>query len=871
MADEKEAEDYEDYEDVRMELRSLGSNLTSVNVNPRENVFDEIMEDFWEDVSFGFLGGESAVSTSAASSVHGSSSHSVPDGTSSSYSNSNSRLDNNGKEGTYSLFGVQRLRPSFDRYSGVQRSSSAMSNHKKERMLERPNSGWIAKNMVEVPDLYFNPKFSLVNPSSFEQAINPKDRDSEAQLHRLNIYLDFVEHSLLNQIWIRSDAIFSALDDIKGQKFYVSQALMRLINLRTQLKVLDKRIAVSAIHIPQMQRRLGNESILHAKVVNMQKVIQGLSSIRSLIEVGDFLGAFELIDESKRLHSTELQDMKAMANTGKQLDVYDTLVCEVISNKFVSTAIQWEQNDDGNGTDSNETVSNSAELRKLTSALLKMDRLSPAFGMYKSRLINSLRQIVRTCVTEYLVDFDPTRVEDSNSTQDGKFAEQIRSMPVDAFLSCLLMCFENLLRAVDRACKVNEFMTASLFAAGDPGEDGELLNNMKTLSETCVMSSCDVVQRALAQLLSLKKDDMARINLEKMKLLWETAMNFVTEIERIAGSSAYIIRQALHAQTFTFLSNIHERNKIRVITTMDHEKWVQCDVPVEIQAFFERLVEGRAMSDKATRGASGGGDKDNQPTLVIDGVHYKVVWSALELCSTVASYLDIAVSFSSVTGEIINMIKDLIQLFNKSAKMLVLGSGAQKSLAQLRSISAKHLTATAQSLAVLLAVLPHVRAALLSQLPPNRNVLLLELDRVSQDIVDHHGNILSKFVAIVSDSMDSALPRLRNLDWDNETVDKCEYFELLAKNIEALHRVLITDTMLPLEQAQDIFSRVFALLQRKLPKHFETIKPATRAGRQRILDEVGHLGNALALLRQLDSSSLVRALESHFNERFADK
>ena len=267
----------------------------------------------------------------------------------------------------------------------------------------------------------------------------------------------------------------------------------------------------------------------------------------------------------------------------------------------------------------------------------------------------------------------------------------------------------------------------------------------------------------------------------------------------------------------------------------------------------------------------GGGDKDNQPTLVIDGVHYKVVWSALELCSTVASYLDIAVSFSSVTGEIINMIKDLIQLFNKSAKMLVLGSGAQKSLAQLRSISAKHLTATAQSLAVLLAVLPHVRAALLSQLPPNRNVLLLELDRVSQDIVDHHGNILSKFVAIVSDSMDSALPRLRNLDWDNETVDKCEYFELLAKNIEALHRVLITDTMLPLEQAQDIFSRVFALLQRKLPKHFETIKPATRAGRQRILDEVGHLGNALALLRQLDSSSLVRALESHFNERFADK
>ena len=296
-------------------------------------------------------------------------------------------------------------------------------------------------NIVEVPDLYFDAKFSLVTPSSFEQSINPKDRDSEAQLTRLNLYLDHVEHSLLNQIWIRSDAIFGALDDIKGQKFHVSQALMRLINLRTQLKVLDKRIAVSAIHIPQMQRRLGNESVLHEKVVSMQRVVQALSGIRALIEVADFLGAFELISESKRLHSSELQDIKAMATAGKQLEVYDALVCEVISNKFVSIAIAWEESDgggaramgdegtqsvmnnaavgaaataatttrssssngktdDGAGMDSD--VTNAAELRKLTHALLQIDRLPPAFGMYKSRLMSSLRQIVRTCVTEYV-------------------------------------------------------------------------------------------------------------------------------------------------------------------------------------------------------------------------------------------------------------------------------------------------------------------------------------------------------------------------------------------------------------------------------------------------------------------------------------
>jgi hypothetical protein len=270
MAEPTSEEDL--FEDVRLELRSVATNLTSVNVNPRESVFDELMEDFWEDVSLGFFGDGPSAAVSAASSVHGGSSHSITDVTSSSYSgSSNAAADNNNSAGIYSTFGVQKIRPSFQRYEDVQRTSSAISSNKKERTRE----GWMTdKNIVEVPELYFDSKFSLVTPSSFEQAINPKDRDSEAQLTRLNLYLDHVEHSLLNQIWIRSDAIFSALDDIKGQKFHVSQALMRLINLRTQLKVLDKRIAVSAIHIPQMQRRLGNESKLHAQVVSMQRVVR---------------------------------------------------------------------------------------------------------------------------------------------------------------------------------------------------------------------------------------------------------------------------------------------------------------------------------------------------------------------------------------------------------------------------------------------------------------------------------------------------------------------------------------------------------------------------------------------------------------------
>ncbi len=881
----------ENYEDVRMELQHISCNLTSVNVNPRESILDELLEDFWEDVGMqGFFGG--SAQSSAAPSSHGGSSHSVIEHSSVAGSATETSMP------IYSSSGVKNLRKHYARYETIQLQSSSARHQRaldsKEQKTLRATTlasyGLTGTNgaVVDVPGVYFDSKFTLESPSSFEQTIHPKDRESEAQLSRLNMYLDFVEYSLLNQIWTRSDAIFSALDDIKGQKFHVSQALMKLINLRTQLKVLDKRLSVSAIHIPQMHRRMANQTTLCAKLTSMQQVIQGLSAIRSLIEVGDFLGAFEFVSESKELYTAELQEIKAMANAGKQLDVYDALVTEVISNKFVSLAIQWEESEgasesgsdgvSGNSSGVNMGQSESVELRKLARALLRIDRLPPAFGMYKSRLINSLRQIVKTCVQEFLVDFDPTSssVVSENKEEDvqeGRFSGQVHSMSAGQFLSCLLMCFDNLLSAITRAQKVHHFITLSLSESGVEKSATEeigasLLENTRTLSQTCLVSACDVAQRALAQLLSMKKSDLARITLEKMKELWETAMNFIVEVERVGDTSAYIIRQALHAQTSMFLQHIHERNKLRIISTMDHEKWVQCDVPVEIQRDFERLVAGRAMSDKTSVTSYATHSSESVKIVVIEGLQYKVVWSVLELCNTIMSYLDIAMCFSSVTGDVINMIKDLIQLFNKSANMLVLGSGAQKSLAQLRSISAKHLTATAQSLAVLLAILPHVRAALLTQLPSNRSMLLLELDRVSQDLHDHHSNILSKLVAIVSDSMDSAVPKLRSMDWDKTGGERCEYFELLSKNLEALHRVLITDATLPLEQAQDVFSRVFALLQRKLPKHFEGITPRTKAGRQRVLDEIGHLGNALALLRFLNSSELVKGLEAHFLTKF---
>ena len=148
-----------------------------------------------------------------------------------------------------------------------------------------------------------------------------------------------------------------------------------------------------------------------------------------------------------------------------------------------------------------------------------------------------------------------------------------------------------------------------------------------------------------------------------------------------------------------------------------------------------------------------------------------------------------------------------------------------QSAARLKNISAKHLGITSESLSLLMALLPHMRAALLALLPPKRHMLLTELDRTSQVLIEHHGKVLSKFVAIISESVEQSAKRLSHVQWESFT-GRLPYFEELTKNVTALHRVL--DGLLPADQLREIFSRIVAVINRRVPVHFEEVRRNVR-------------------------------------------
>lgn len=596
-------------------------------------------------------------------------------------------------------------------------------------------------------------------------------------------------------------------------------------------------------------------------------------------------------------------------------------------------------------TSAEPKLSMEASLKQLLQSLVLTERMQSALNMYKNRLLDAIKLIVRTCVMEYLSNFDPSLAyEDSNfdhegsnssaaSAQDTPFAQKVREMSGENFLSCLSMCYEHVMVSATKANLFHQFVEAQLGANLSLGAEDSAANtispslspspsptmdasatatqdarmhssSMVAMSKACLTSACDLAQRSIAQLINLRKDANAKLVPEKMKFLWEISLNFVLNLEQVSGTTAYIMRQCLLAQTKSFLDYLHETCKGKLVVTLDNERWVQCDVSEQRQGEVDRLSSGKAFlpqssakaaatsnnvhsalstqasaaSDSVTgsfkTAAAGGsasasakGEKSKESrAAVVDGVQFKVVWSVMLLTEIILTYLEVAFNFSPVTADVINKTVELLRLFNSRARQLVLGAQAIQSAARLKSISAKHLAITGQSLGLIIALLPHIRAALLAQIPPKHQLLLTELDRISHDLIDHHGQIVAKFVAIVGDFVDASATRLRAVDWDHFQGLQCEYFEEVQRNVLALHRVL--QATLPPEQIQDVFSRIFALLNRKIPSHFDEIMPATQTGRQRILDEITHLVTAFSRIKQIDASALTDSLEDTFRKRY---
>jgi len=132
----------------------------------------------------------------------------------------------------------------------------------------------------------------------------------------------------------------------------------------------------------------------------------------------------------------------------------------------------------------------------------------------------------------------------------------------------------------------------------------------------------------------------------------------------------------------------------------------------------------------------------------------------------------------------------------------------------------------------------------MAQLPAKQHALLYELDKIKADYKEHSEKILSKLVSIIGGIVEHSLaPRIAHTDFDaraktvslssdkvaspsdTTNVDCCLFLDNVVTNTRKMHQVL--HVMLPAELLRDVFSRIFAYLDHKVPSLFKTAGATT--------------------------------------------
>jgi hypothetical protein len=264
-------------------------------------------------------------------------------------------------------------------------------------------------------------------------------------------------------------------------------------------------------------------------------------------------------------------------------------------------------------------------LGQLLHALLHVDRLRSSMDQYGSRLLDSVRLVIVTCLLEYINTASATDLllngndlsesSDSKSTEGTPFAQRVRGMVSENFLACLSMCYESLIQTIARASSVHIFLcdafndedlltfrqqmtkpseskneikpltleNGSCNGGHDHSQPEEMSNQSEQeklfvlgSSATLLINTCEQAQKSVCQLLQMRKDSVGNMTLEQMKFFWEISLHFIASIEQLKPTDVTLSTQSLRTGLFghskRFLDHLHESYKGKLVNTLDSEK-----------------------------------------------------------------------------------------------------------------------------------------------------------------------------------------------------------------------------------------------------------------------------------------------------------
>jgi hypothetical protein len=396
--------------------------------------------------------------------------------------------------------------------------------------------------------------------------------------------------------------------------------------------------------------------------------------------------------------------------------------------------------------------------------------------------------------------------------------------------------------------------------AGAESEDGrEYVAVVESHSAELLSRVCEAAHDRYARMLKSRRDAHARMRLVDFVRMNGSIQEFVRDVAYLCPqlTSSSGTAAEMQQQANDFLNVHHEESTRKLEALVELEQWKQVDVAPEFQgiadAFARNAVPQLAESEllrlreaEPAEGASAARE------VLIDGVGYKCVSSSLLLLTMAAHYTQCVASLQTVGAAVAQKLPALLSLFHRLTYKQVLMAGAMRpESAALKSIAFRHLALASQSLGLVLALLPHLKAILAAYVPDAQRNLLMEVDAAQADYEKHPQELFSKFVSILEDrrrriiggeqraSDGTTVPTLSASLKPSEQRRKPEptqNVKLVAKDIMQMHKQL--QPLLSRTQLHTVFVQVLGAFDEGLLEAYRAVDASAVMTRQCIVADV---------------------------------
>ncbi|CAN6227264.1 unnamed protein product [Urochloa humidicola] len=417
-----------------------------------------------------------------------------------------------------------------------------------------------------------------------------------------------------------------------------------------------------------------------------------------------------------------------------------------------------------------------------------------------------------------------------------------------------------------------------------------------------VFAACDAAHGRWAKLLGVRAALHPRLRLQEFLIIYNITEEFIAATEKVGGRLGYNIRGILQQQSKQFVDYQHSVRMAKIKAVLDQETWVAVDVPEEFQAIVLSLsstyssvngmdmpsaednskfsdptnqeptysAESSADNGKLTSAVGESKVESTSPqtennvignqrlalqTIVHGGVGYHMVNCGLILLKMLSEYVDISKCLPSLSFEVVQRVVEILKLFNNRTCQLVLGAGAMQ-VSGLKSITSKHLALASQVISFIHSLIPDIRRVLFLKIPEARKQLLMsELDRLTQDYKVHRDEIHTKLVQIMRERLLANLRKLPQIveGWngpeDNE-LQPSQFAKAVTKEVNYLHRIL-SQTLLEVD-VQTIFRQVVQIFHSNITEAFKKLEVSTPQAKKRLCRDVQHI---LTCIRKLPAQN----------------